>query len=202
MLPPIVTLSKVCSSPTRNSSSSAGCSALGGTACSQPCERLGVVEAVGRLRAGSGRRLGDQGEADLPRERSRLGGTGDQGVRGAGHARLRGARSSSATCRARCGRSARPCPRSPWPRAPGRAAPGAVRARRRGAPPGRSDGRARSPPRRSDADRGRSRPASARTAVAQRSVGSVSSGSQVINPSRTPGSAAASATNRAVASMR
>ena len=38
------------------------------------------------MRAGSGGGLGDQGEADLPRERSRLGGTGDQSVRGAGHA--------------------------------------------------------------------------------------------------------------------
>ena len=78
-------LSSVCSSPTRNSSSRPGASGLGGIAASQLRSAVEVVEPVGGLRPGAGRRLGHQREPDLVGERQRLTGGGDQLMPGTRH---------------------------------------------------------------------------------------------------------------------
>ena len=73
VVPPIVTLSNECSSPTRNSSSSAGASALRrDRLTASPASVVAVVEPVGRLRAGTRGRLGDQRKPDLLGECERL----------------------------------------------------------------------------------------------------------------------------------
>ena len=200
--PPTVTVSNECSSPTRNSSSSPGASARGGSAPQPAAQRVGVVEPVGGLRPGAGRRLGHQREADLGGEGQRLGRLADQPVPGARHARrgqhrlhprlvahvARGLDAMPVDAQRLAGlgeRHLQLLQRPDQPLAPGRAA-----------------GTARPPPRRSAAGRGRRPPASARPGAAASSGGSRSAGDVVITASRTSGSRAAVATNLDVASSR
>ena len=69
--PPIVTLSNVCSSPTRNSSSSPGASGARRDGGEPAAQRVGVVEPVGGLRARA-RRAAWRRAGTRPRRRTRV----------------------------------------------------------------------------------------------------------------------------------
>ena len=79
----MVTLSKVCSSPVRNSSSSPGSAGLGASACSQARSASALVEPVRRLRPAPAGGLATSGKPTSSAKASASVGAGDELVAGA-----------------------------------------------------------------------------------------------------------------------
>ena len=169
---------------------------------SQPSSAGAVVQPVRRLRAGAGRRLRDQREADLAGEAASLARRRAPARGGRTARRLRAARPSSGACPGRCARCSTSMPSMPMASRTWRAAPAAARAHPRAARP-----RPICPasPLTASGDLARVQrvldPPVPGEAVPQR--GAIRpAASQVITPSRTPGREAAHLTKRAVASSR
>ena len=107
------TLSKECSSPTTNSSISAGGRGRAARPRSHSLELLGRLDAEGALAPGAGRRLDDEREADRSRELPTPPRRCEPGGGGRTARRRPAARPSSAPCRGSCGRSRASMPGMP-----------------------------------------------------------------------------------------